>query len=889
MKTPAFYSHVSHELRAHLALILGPAESLLAHGHNLTGVQRRDLDVMRRNAVTLLKHVDDLLDTVRMDVGHMALAYAEVDLASLVREVARHFEPLALQRHISFAVDTPECLPVQVDVEKLARVVIHLLSNAFKSTPDGGRIRLGVSGTPEERVLLGVEDSGQGGTRGFDGTGLGLSIARDFVELHGGLVRVTEVPGGALFQVELPRQVPRGIQVRPRAPEEAWGLEAGLALRSTLEELTPLADGRSQTDVEARTGDTSRPSVLVVKDDPGIHRFLVETLREDYRVISAFDGQEALEMARLRRPDLILTGILLPRLSGDALVAALRQEESLEGVPIMVLSTRDDEALKLKLLREGVQDYLVGPFSAEEVRVRVRNLVQLKRVREELERRNHELEGLRSREEAHYRAILDAAPAVIYVKDMRGRYVLANNGLEALLGRPRGELLGRTDEQLYSPEIAEAFRRNDAEALRHNGPVESEEWAPHADGLRVYRSIKFPLLDTSGQPYALCGISTDITRQKRAEEERERFFLLAPDMFCIAGLDAHFKRVNPAFTRILGWSREELLARSFFEFVHPEDQDRTHAVLADIERGLYALQFENRYQCKDGTWRWLSWTTSPSTPDGFIYASARDVTEQRQAQEAVRQLNQELEQRVSERTRQLEEVNRELESFSYTVSHDLRAPLRHITGFVELLGRHARGVLDTKAQGYLRTISESAQRGGQLVDDLLAFSRMGRVEMRQSRVRLEPLVAEVWDELAPEREGRHVVLEVGPMPEARGDPAMLRLVFKNLLGNAVKYTRPKQGARVEVRAEEREGDIVIHVRDNGVGFDMAYADKLFGVFQRLHRASEFEGTGIGLANVRRIISRHGGLTWAEGAVGQGATFSFSLPGAPAAAPPSAAT
>jgi light-regulated signal transduction histidine kinase (bacteriophytochrome) len=158
---------------------------------------------------------------------------------------------------------------------------------------------------------------------------------------------------------------------------------------------------------------------------------------------------------------------------------------------------------------------------------------------------------------------------------------------------------------------------------------------------------------------------------------------------------------------------------------------------------------------------------------------------------------------------------------------------------------------------------------------------MGRVELRQSRVPLEPLVAEVWDELAPEREGRQVVLEVGPMPEARGDPAMLKLVFKNLLGNAVKYTRPRAEARVEVRAEEREDGLVVHVKDNGVGFDMAYEDKLFGVFQRLHRATEFEGTGIGLAHVRRIITRHGGRTWGKGAVGQGATFSFSLPGTPA--------
>ncbi|AKJ04546.1 PAS domain S-box-containing protein [Archangium gephyra] len=882
MKTSQFFSDVSHELRTHLALILGPAETLLAHGHNLTGVQRKDLDVMRRNAMLLLRHVDDLVDIARMDVGRMPLAYTEVELASRVREVARHFEPLALQRRISLEVDAPGPLFVQVDVEKLERVVIHLLSNAFKSTPDGGRIRVAVSGAPGERARLEVEDSGQEGAHGQAGTELGLSLARDFVELHGGFVRVTEAPGGGeLFHVELPCRAPEGTPVTRRVPEVAWALEAGLSLRSTLEALTPPVDERTPVEAEARTEDTSRPAVLVVKEHPELHRFLTEALQEDYRVISAFDGQEGLEKARSLRPDIILTGTQLPGLSGESLVAALRQEEALEGVPIVVLSTRDDEALKLKLLHEGAQDYLLKPFSAGEVRVRVRNLVQLKRVREELERRNHELERLRSREEAHYRAILDASPAVVYVKDLQGRYLLVNKAYEAFMRRTREDLLGRTDAQLYSPEVAEAFRRNDLEALRRKTPVELEELAPHADGMHVYRSIKFPMQDTAGQLYALGGISTDITLQKRAEEERERFFQLAPDMFCVAGVDARFRRVNPAFTRVLGWSEEELLAQSFLELVHPEDRERTLQEVADIAQGENALHFENRYLCKDGSWRWLAWRTSPATPDGAIYAAARDITVQREVQDAVRLLNQQLELRVSERTRQLEEANRELESFSYTVSHDLRAPLRHITGFVGLLERHAQGVLDAKAQGYLRTISESARRGGQLVDDLLAFSRMGRVEMRQSRLQLEPLVAEVWEELAPEREGRQLVLEVGPMPEARGDPAMLRLVFKNLLGNAVKYTRPRAEGRVEVRAEAGEDGVVIHVKDNGVGFDMAYEDKLFGVFQRLHRASEFEGTGIGLAHVRRIITRHGGRTWGKGVVGQGATFSFFLPAAPA--------
>ena len=404
--------------------------------------------------------------------------------------------------------------------------------------------------------------------------------------------------------------------------------------------------------------------------------------------------------------------------------------------------------------------------------------------------------------------------------------------------------------------------------------ITPEEWAESLASLRETFVVVALLLVI---------LTTFMTRlfqmRRQAQMERDRFFSLTRDMLCIADFNGRFIRVNPAWEETLGYSLEELVSRPFLDFVHPDDRARTIQENQRLLHGGEVVGFENRYRCKDGTYRWLMWSARPLGEAGLIYASARDMTEQNAAAENIRNLNEELKSRAD----QLEAANKELESFSYSVSHDLRAPLRHIHGFVEMLQKSPALQGEDSAQRQMNVIAKSAREMGRLIDDLLAFSRTGRAEMHVVPFDMRKLVEDCLETLAPETRERRITWKIGPLSPADGDPNLLRLVWANLLGNAVKYTRPRGEAIIEVgqmvsaTSPDESGDVTYFVRDNGVGFDMRYANKLFGVFQRLHRAEDFEGTGIGLANVQRIVHRHGGKVWAESKVGGGSTFYFSLP------------
>jgi PAS domain S-box-containing protein len=473
------------------------------------------------------------------------------------------------------------------------------------------------------------------------------------------------------------------------------------------------------------------------------------------------------------------------------------------------------------------------------------------------------------------------APCGYHSLDRDGRFVEINDTALEWLGLKREEVVGRLlFSDVLTPESAAVFKQR-FEAFQHTGSISNVEyeWRRRDGSTRLVLLNAVAIYGAKGDYVASRATVFDVTEIRRAQVERDRFFTLSHELLCLVTHEGVFKRVNPAWKQTLGFEPAELIGRTAFEFIHPEDHFASQAELERLLRGEETVGLESRWRTVDGSYRWLQWSARSTPGEKLIYASARDITERKAADERIRTLNADL----ATRAAQLESANSELESFSYSVSHDLRAPLRHIDGFSSLLTRRIASSPDPEVQRYVATISRAARQMGTLIDDLLAFSRIGRTPLRHETVNSTALVAEVIREGHYRETAPAVAWEISPLPDVHADAALLRQVWANLIDNAVKYSSKVAAPRITIGLEPASDDYVFFVRDNGVGFDMAYADKLFGVFQRLHGPTEFEGTGIGLANVRRIVSRHGGRTWAESRVDEGAVFYFSLPKTPAAA------
>lgn len=517
---------------------------------------------------------------------------------------------------------------------------------------------------------------------------------------------------------------------------------------------------------------------------------------------------------------------------------------------------------------------------------------------------NIDVTGRKQTEEAlrESRAKLEAALSsmtdAVFISDDRGRFIHFNEAFATFHRFPNKEACAKTLAEY--PDLLDVFLPDGTlaplemwavpRALRGETAVFAEYTLRRKDTSETWiAAYSFgPIRDSAGAIVGSVVVARDITNRHRAQEKlrasEERFrkvFEHAPTGIAIASWDGRLEQCNPAFCSLLGYAEEELRGVWFGSIIPPEDRD---ANLADVERlrsgELASFQNESRYVGKNGQPVWVHKIVSVLPNDAGaprkVFILVTDITERRRAEEEIRRLNTDLERRVRERTAQLEDANKELEAFSYSVSHDLRAPLRGIDGWSLALVEDYATQLDDRARQYLNRVRSETQRMGLLIDDLLQLSRITRSAMNRGTVDLASLAHAIAKRLQEEHSARRIEFRIAPDLQTSGDAALLEVALTNLLGNAAKFTGPRAEARIEFGQAQREGERAFYVRDNGVGFDMRFAQNLFGAFQRLHRASEFPGSGIGLATVQRIIHRHGGRVWAEAQAGQGATFYFTI-------------
>ncbi|MGH2653507.1 MAG: PAS domain S-box protein [Actinomycetota bacterium] len=600
------------------------------------------------------------------------------------------------------------------------------------------------------------------------------------------------------------------------------------------------------------------------------------------------------------------------------------------------------------------------------------------------------------------KGVIDGTPDTVYVKDLQGRYLLMNRAGATYLDRDPDDVVGRTDEELYPADLAGTIREADRAVIETEDIVVYESTDTSGDAPRHFLTSKGPYRDGSGDVAGIFGISREITDRVLAEQERDRFFTLSQDLFAIADLEGRFVRLNPAWEQVLGYSVEELTGRSFVDFIHPEDRERTEAEAARLaEVGNESVAFENRYRNRDGSYRWFMWKARADVQAGRIFAAARDITERKLAEAQMEEVNaalseseerfrhlfanspdavimidphastvswpivdcneaacrmngytreellgqtvdilkmepgtpeeraeylerlrreglvsiethhrhkdghafpveistsvislngrelvmgidrditerRRLEKEAADRAEDLARSNQELEQFAYVASHDLQEPLRIVAGYAQLLTKRYRGTLGQDADEFIEYMVDGVRRMQALIDALLQYSRVGRKGREMAPVDLDVAFDDAMANLQAAIEESQARVTRDDLPDVVADRLQLAQLFQNLIGNALKF-KGEEPPAVHVGAERHNGEWILEVRDNGIGIEPQYVDRIFDIFERLHSRERYDGTGIGLSICKKIVERHGGRIWVESDAGRGSAFRFTIP------------
>lgn len=905
----AFFTNISHEFRTPLTLMLGTVEEALRNADTTAALQQ-PLLVAHRNAMRLLKLVNTLLDFSRLEAGRVKAAYVQTDLAGFTESLASHFQSAIETAGLRFQVACQAInLPVYVDREMWEKIVLNLLSNAFKYTLRGS-VTLSLAAENNEAVLT-VADTGVGipkselpnmfqrfhrvqnvTGRTFEGTGIGLSLVKELVGLHGGDISVQSEEGvGSVFTV----RIPTGKAHLPAAQVMEANDQRSFALADAFlqEAETLLATAANTAPAKPQTAEAADlPTVLVVDDNADMRHYITGLLQPAYNVVTAGNGQEALDLMATRKISLVLTDVMMPVMDGLQLLKTLKENPQTALIPVVLLSARAGDEAKVEGLNVGADDYLIKPFSAKELLTRIRSQLSLSKKRDDA------LQSV-------YRLFDEVPFAVAALKgpDLVIDYINQYNlnvwqqQKEDVIGKPlftaRPDI--RASAESVHALVYQTGRRFEAKEgtvnLVRNGKPET----------LYFDFIIDPLRDEDGTIVGQLATSIDVTEKVRArqvieasEKELSEMANAMPQLVWIADADGKVRFYNDRVAEFAGakklpdnqWQWEGLL--------HPEDLAPTNkAWMQAVATGETYVK-EHRIQMKKGGYRWyLSRAHPQKDGTGNVlkwFGTATDIHEQKN-------LTEQLENLVAERTKELATANRDLyrsnedlQQFAHVASHDLKEPVRKVRTFVSRLREEFDGQLPEKAKVYLEKIESAATRMYSMIDGVLLYSSVTAAEQKTEPVNLREIFQNIEADLEIVGAQKRARFVYEALPVVDGSPVLLYQLFYNLANNSLKFARAGVPPVVQVTAGEPSAEdlrkagltlekryVKITVRDNGIGFDNNDADRIFGSFARLHSKDRYEGTGLGLALCKKIAERHGGAIWASGAQGEGACFFILLP------------
>ena len=865
----AFFSNVSHEFRTPLTLMLGPLEDVLGGGDALDRSTRDQLEVAHRNALRLLKLVNNLLDFSRMEAGRVEASYEPVDLAALTTDLAGVFRSAVERAGLQLVVEcAPLSQPVFVDRQMWEKIVLNLLSNAFKFTFDGAiTVSLRESGDHAE---LSVRDTGTGipeselphvfdrfhrvhGAHGrtHEGSGIGLALVHELVQLHGGSVGATsELDRGSTFTVSIPfgsEHLPADrINAQRSRTSTAIGGDAFVE-----EALRWLPEAKEQP---VSTGDRAR--IVVADDNADMRSYLGRLLGPRYDVELVADGRAALAAIERELPDLVLADVMMPEVDGFELLRALRSGEQTRELPVVLLSARAGEEAQVEGLDAGADDYLIKPFNARELLARVEAHVRLNRVRRGAG------EVLRA-SETRFSTAFSRSPLPLVIASLDDERLLdMNDAFLRFVGYSREEMLVQPTASLW---VRPELRSERLAQLRKGLEVPDAEMLFRTkSGEERIAFVSSAAVEINGGPCVLSSV-VDVTDRRRAEEairlseHRFREFAdTAPAMLSISDASGDCTFLSRGWYEFSGQTEEEALGFGWVNALHPDDRQPTRDALLEANARQQAFSVDHRVLHVDGTYHWVSATGRPRFgPDGAFLGyigSLIDINDRKHAEQAK-------------------------DEFLASLSHELRTPLTSGFGWVKLLGRTRD---DELLETGLRAIDESFVNQMRLVDDLLDISRIaaGKLHLEIQSLDLRGIVDAALDMVRPSAAAKQIALsaELAPVLLVRGDAARLKQVFWNLLTNAIKFTPAGGSVEVVLRRNGLNAEVV--VRDHGEGIRKEFLPHVFDRFRQADATTtrRHGGLGIGLSIVSSLVDAHRGTVRAESdGLGTGATFTVVLP------------